>query len=126
MQNKKGFVLIETLVVTIFTIFIFTLLYNCVVPLLGKYKELSYYDDLDTTYDLYYLKEYIRKDANYELIELENYQEITCDSLTNKEECLNIYDFLDIKPTDEVLFLNTNNIDDVKNDANISNDIKNI
>ena len=54
--NKKGFVLLETLVVTIFTLIIFTLLYISVVPLLGRYKELSYYDNVDITYDLYYFK----------------------------------------------------------------------
>ena len=49
-MNKKGFVLMETLVVTVFVMFIFTVLYNSVVPLLGKYTELSYYDDLDTSH----------------------------------------------------------------------------
>ena len=52
-MNKRGFVLAETLVVTIFVLIIFTVLYNGAVPLLGKYQELSYYDDLDVTYDLY-------------------------------------------------------------------------
>ena len=51
-MNKKGFVLMETLVVTVFTLFIFTILYNSIVPLLGKYTELAYYNDLDTTYSL--------------------------------------------------------------------------
>ena len=60
-QNKKGFVLLETLIVTIFTLIIFTVLYTSVVPLLGRYDTLSYYNDLDTTYDLYYLKKEIEK-----------------------------------------------------------------
>ena len=47
-QNKKGFVLLETLIVTIFTLIIFTVLYTSVVPLLGRYDTLSYYNDLDT------------------------------------------------------------------------------
>lgn len=54
-MNKKGFVLVETLVVVIFVLLIFTILYNSAVPLLGKYQQLSYYDDLDTTYDLYHI-----------------------------------------------------------------------
>ena len=73
-MNKKGFVLIETLVVTMFTLFIFTILYNSVVPLLGRYKELSYYDDLDTTYDLHHINKLIRSDSNYQIIMSSNYK----------------------------------------------------
>ena len=41
-MNKKGFVLTETLVVTIFVLLIFTILYNTAVPLLGRYEEIYY------------------------------------------------------------------------------------
>ena len=58
-MNNKGFVLMETLVVTLFTLFTFSLLYNNAVPLLGKYQELEYFNDLDTTYDLYHIKKFI-------------------------------------------------------------------
>ena len=60
-MNKKGFVLMETLVVTIFALFIFTILYNSAVPLLGKYDELSYYNDIDTTYELYHYNKIIHQ-----------------------------------------------------------------
>lgn len=64
-MNKKGFVLAETLVVTIFVLVIFTLLYNSALPLLARYDELSYYDDLDTTYDVYQYKKILEKNDNY-------------------------------------------------------------
>ena len=72
MKNKKGFVLMETLVVTIFTLFIFTILYNNIVPLIGKYDELSYYNDIDTTYQLYHIKKLIKILLEAQLRELVN------------------------------------------------------
>ena len=77
-MNKKGFVLMETLVVTVFTMFIFTILYNSVVPLLGRYTELSYYDDLDTTYDLYHLGKLLRYATNSEEIVNTHYKILKC------------------------------------------------
>ena len=55
-MNKKGFILMETLVVTMFVLLTFSILYSNAVPLLGKYKEISHYNGIDTTYDLYHVK----------------------------------------------------------------------
>ena len=42
MKNKcKGFVLLETLIVAVFMIGIFTFLYSAVIPLLGTYEDLT-------------------------------------------------------------------------------------
>ena len=98
-QNKKGFVLLETLVVTIFTLIIFTLLYTSVVPLLGRYDTLSYYNDLDITYDLYYLKKMLLADSNYESISNLDYQNITCGSLNDIETCQEYFQALNINPS---------------------------
>ena len=127
-MNKKGFVLIETLVVTMFTLFIFTILYNSVVPLLGRYKELSYYDDLDTTYDLYHINNLVKSDTNYQAIISSKYKKIDCnnDTLNNQDACYALFDFLEIDSTmDEVIYLNMSFKDDLLNDSNISDDVKN-
>ena len=124
-QNKKGFVLLETLVVTIFTLIIFTLLYTNVVPLLGRYDTLSYYNDLDTTYDLYYLKKMLLADSNYESISNLDYQNITCGSLNDIETCQEYFQALNINPPngDELIYLDLSN-DDVKNNSSLSDDVK--
>ena len=124
-QNKKGFVLLETLVVTIFTLIIFTLLYTSVVPLLGRYDTLSYYNDLDITYDLYYLKKMLLADSNYESISNLDYQNITCGSLNDIETCQEYFQALNINPSneDELIYLDLSN-DDVKNNSSLSDDIK--
>lgn len=127
-MNKKGFVLIETLVVTIFTLFIFTVLYNSVVPLLGKYEELSFYDDVDTTYDLYHVRKMVLRDTNYLGIKTTHYQLLRCynDTLAKQDDCNNLFMMLDIDNTmDEVIFLNMNYVSEIQNDSAISSDIKN-
>ena len=105
MKNKKGFVLLETLVVTIFTLIIFTLLYTTTVPLLGKYKDLSYYNDIDITYDLYYLKRLIKNDNKYNDINNSSYQSIKCTDLEDANTCNSYFDALNIKKNDELVYL---------------------
>lgn len=126
-MNKKGFVLIETLVVTIFTLFIFTILYNSIVPLLGKYKQLSYYDDLDTTYDLYYIRNMVLFDINFDDIFFSPYKVIKCSdgTLYDNAECAALFNFFDIDSTmDEVIYIDTEYIEEVFKDENISDDVK--
>ena len=125
-MNKKGFVLIETLVVTIFVMFIFSILYNSVVPLLGRYEELSYYDDLDTTYDLYHLKNLVRSDINFETIKANSrgYQKITCNDLENKSYCNYMFSNLGISDSDSLVYLDIKHINDLKNDSDYSYDLR--
>ncbi len=117
----------ETLVVTIFTLVTFTMLYSAVVPLLGKYNELSYYNDVDTTYDLFHIKKLIVNDPKYSTIISENYKVITCNngSLLNQEACYNLFDFLGIDTTvDEVVFMKASYKNTLKNNSTISTDIR--
>lgn len=48
--NNKGFVLVETLVVSVFVVTVFTFLYINVIPLIGSYEEEVNYDSIDTKY----------------------------------------------------------------------------
>ena len=86
-MNKRGFVLAETLTVVIFSILIFTLLYTSVVPLLAKYEELSYHDNIDTTYDLYQYKILLENDNNYNTIKNNNYKKLVCSDFSDSERC---------------------------------------
>ena len=127
MNNKKGFVLMETLVVTLFTLFTFSLLYNNAVPLLGKYQELEYFNDLDTTYDLYHIKKFLRNDPSLATIKSSHYKVITCNngSITNQASCYSLFDFIGIDTLeDEVIFLNPTYKNELKNDNAISSDVR--
>ena len=46
--NNKGFVLAETLVVTVFLMVIFGMLYSNFYPLIGEYEKRETYDDVDS------------------------------------------------------------------------------
>ena len=128
-MNKKGFVLLETLIVTVFVLFIFTILYNSVVPLLGRYEELSYYDDIDTTYQLYHIKKLINSDSvKSAIVGTSDYTKIECSKEENSEHievfsnnqavCYSLYKALDIDTSkDEVLFINKNYINTLKDDS---------
>ena len=45
--NNKGFVLAETLVVTVFLMVLFTMIYSNFYPLIGEYEKRENYDDVD-------------------------------------------------------------------------------
>ncbi len=136
MKNKKGFVLLETLVVTIFCLYIFTILYASIVPLLGRYKELAYFNDVDTTYDLYHIKKLIVNDEKYSEVISNSYKFLTCTdeniSIANQANCLKIFTFLGIDTNydnnnirDEVIYLNTSYKNSLLNDSRLSVDVKN-
>lgn len=64
--NTRGFVLAETLVVTIFLMVIFTMLYSYFYPLIGEYEKRETYDDVDSIYSIYWIKRMI-EDSSYSL-----------------------------------------------------------
>ena len=49
-MNKKGFVLVETLIVTVFVATIFTVMYTNFFPMFGEYERREKYDDIDSIY----------------------------------------------------------------------------
>ena len=74
--DKKGFVLLETVVVTVFIISIFTFVYISIVPLLGKYEELTHDYKIDVAYKLYHIRDAMYKDGNFNSIVGANYKKI--------------------------------------------------
>ena len=83
--NNNGFVLAETLIVTVFVMTIFTLLYVNFFPLLGEYAKREFYDDIDSKYDAYWIKRMIQNptffpDFDQKIIDkgTKPYVEITC------------------------------------------------
>lgn len=58
-MNSKGFVLAETLIVTVFLMIIFTMLYSNFYPLIGEYEKRENYNDVNGIYAVYWLKRMI-------------------------------------------------------------------
>ena len=61
--NNKGFVLVETLIVSVFVVSIFAILYNNFYPLMGEYEKRESYDDIDGKYATYWIKRIIEHES---------------------------------------------------------------
>lgn len=61
--NNKGFVLVETLIVSTFVMSIFSILYNNFYPLMGEYEKREVYDDIDGKYATFWLKQIIQDNS---------------------------------------------------------------
>ena len=89
-NNNQGFVLAETLVVTIFLMVIFTTIYSNLYPLIGEYEKRETYDDVDSIYSIYWIKKII-EDSSYDFttrpenltsLDLRKYIRFTCDDVS--------------------------------------------
>ena len=54
--NKKGFMLVETLIVSVFVMGIFSLLYANFFPLVGEYERYKNYNTVEATYIAHWLE----------------------------------------------------------------------
>ena len=66
--NKKGFILVETLIVTLFVLTLFILVYQNLVPSLGEYERMSSYDDVDSVYATNLFKQSLLRYGNMDYI----------------------------------------------------------
>lgn len=102
--DNNGFVLAETLAVTVFLMVIFTMLYTNFYPLLGEYEKRETYDDVDSKYSAYWIKRIIEDEAYsipVEKINAKGYARFECDDVSEAEEkreiCLNLVKDLEIE-----------------------------
>lgn len=66
--NKKGFLLVETLVVTVFIATIFIFIYQNTIPMMGMYNQRFKYDDIDSVYAANLIRNMLLEDGNYNTI----------------------------------------------------------
>ena len=130
MRNKNGFVMTETLIVTVFLVTIFTFIYVSIVPLLGKYDDLSYRkSDIDIVYKLYNIRKYISKN-NKENIISSGFHEINCSYLSQGSEeklnyCNTLMEYLELRQgnRDNYLLVYADSIQDrLENFSSLSSD----
>lgn len=124
--NKRGFVLVETLVVTIFVLALFIFVYKNTVPVIGDYEKMYSYDDVDSVYATNLFKQVILKYANTDYIDEylskpENtYLNITdCNNNSiyfNQEYCTKMKETLSIKE-DDYIFITDYNIEKFKKEV---------
>ena len=87
--NNKGFILAETLVVSIFLTLVFTMIYSNFYPIIGEYEKRESYDDVDGKYGAYWIKRMIESDTYFFTYDCPDNS--TCNSLSgdDKTNCLN-------------------------------------
>lgn len=64
--NNKGFVLVETLIATVFVAAIFSIIYINFFPLMGEYEKRENYDDVDSKYGTYWVKRFVEDSDKFD------------------------------------------------------------
>ncbi len=92
---KKGFALLETIIVITFLSVALLLLYNSFINMLNNSKKNILYDDVSKIYETYYLKEYLSLNNLDSLLDNSNIKEINCLDF-NISSCNTLISELDI------------------------------
>ena len=104
-KNSKGFVLVETLVVTAFVAAVFSVIYVNFYPLAGEYERRTFYDDIDSKYGAYWVKFFVQRNSYpsftaQNIINNNSYLEFSCNKITDsfdKTMCKNMMDRLGLE-----------------------------
>ena len=111
--NNKGFILAETLVVTVFLMILFSMLYSNFYPLIGEYEKRENYDTVDGKYSAFWLKRMI-EDKSYALLADNNsilnfdsrgYVRFRCSDVSEEDDkratCINLVKSMQIEGCDK-------------------------
>ena len=122
--NKKGYIMVETLIVTIFVVTLFIFIYRVTVPAMGTYEQLNNYDDIDSVYYTNLFKQLVTRYANTDYLDeyLETNSYIDASDCTNTniykapEYCELIKKKISIGDNDKV-FLTLYNVSEFKKEV---------
>ncbi len=104
--NNKGFVLAETLIVTVFLMVLFTMMYSNFYPLIGEYEKRESYDDVDSKYAVYWIKKIVESAAfqpsstKKQFMQQYGYMRFECSDIQSvdnqRDICINLVNSLEI------------------------------
>lgn len=104
--NNKGFLLVETVIVSVFVLTIFVLVYQNSLPMIEEYKKRAGYDDVDTVYAAGLMRNLILGDINYGSFKKEvdrvGYKVLTCSDLEKSSVCEALVDEIGMKKNGEM------------------------
>ena len=123
--NKKGFVLVETLIVTVFIVTLFIFVYQNLVPHIGEYEKMETYDDIDSVYASNIYKQTLLRYGNLDYIDsylaTHTYIDITdCNDTNiyrNAAYCMKLKKALSILD-DDYIFLTNYDISSFREEVN--------
>jgi len=108
--NSKGFILAETLVVSVFLMVMFTMIYTNFYPLIGEYEKRENYDDVDGKYTAYWIKRIIESNAysltptDISMMNQWGYARFECSNVSTnnnqQEMCVNLVSSLEVNNCD--------------------------
>ena len=111
LNDSSGFVLAETLVVTVFLMAVFALIYTNFMPLVGEYEKRENYDSVDGKYSAYWLKRMIEDESynipNYKVdnFSRNGFVRFECkdiaDDADKRNYCVNIVKSLEVEGCDQ-------------------------
>lgn len=123
--NNRGFVLLETLVVAIFIVSIFTFLYVSVIPLLGTYDDLNNKANIDIVYKLYHIRKALYQDDNFLTMTSLDNGIITCQNFTIPSKCQKLLTMLDLDESNyQLLYVRDGSYNTLKNNNELSEELK--
>ena len=136
--NNSGFVLVETLIVSVFVMSIFSILYNNFFPLMGEYEKREVYDDVDAKYATFWIKRLIQDvDVKFTAEQLDalgtdaskpGYFMWDCSALgagsTKEATCKRVVESSQVRMTGDVphIYITTFSLTDFKTKIDTSND----
>jgi len=107
--NNRGFLLVETVIVSVFVLTMFVLIYQNSIPMIEIYNQRIQYDDLNSVYVADLFRKFIVKDANYqgflEEVQSVGYKDVgNCSiySAGRQEVCVELKKALGILEDDEI------------------------
>jgi len=106
--SNKGFMLAETLIVTVFVMGMFVMIYRNSVPLISEYSKLNNYDDLNVVYDLNLVKEMLFRDDEIDSVLSEvdsnGYKDMSnCNNYSNHELCSYVKNVVNVSSSDRII-----------------------
>ncbi len=109
-MNNKGFVLIETIVTSVFVLGLFTFIVANIIPLIGDYEKASDYDTVESVYDAHMIRKMLLKSDSGKLANLLSFTNVPnkfyffdgteiCSYVTNSVYCKKLLsrDYLDVR-----------------------------
>lgn len=110
-MNKKGFVLVETIITSVFVLGLFAFIVANVLPIIGEYEKASEFDSIESIYDAHMIRKMILKSDEQKVAKLltlpteegKNYylfdKDDICVYLSNENYCRTLLSrsFLDVK-----------------------------
>lgn len=130
--NQKGFALVETLIVSVFVMGIFTLLYTNYYPLIGEYEKRENYDSIEAVYRTDVIKKFIKingttlTSSNLSTPKVYNSSNFCyfINDISKREECKQLWKNLRVNSIILTEYNITSAKTAIKNNSNVSQEMK--